>query len=53
MRKRIWFKEIKYIESYNNISYKVRMTRLTKLNKLKGFLQGAPKANIAKMENVL
>ena len=29
------------------------MTRLTKLNKLKGFLQGAPKANIAKMENVL
>ena len=29
------------------------MTRLTKLNKLKGFLTGAPKANIAKMENVL
>ena len=29
------------------------MTRLTKLNRLKGFLQGAPKLNIAKMENVL
>ena len=29
------------------------MTRLTKLNRLRGFLQGAPKPNIAKMENVL
>ena len=29
------------------------MTRLTKLDRLKGFLQGAPKLNIAKMENVL
>ena len=29
------------------------MTRLTKLNKLKGFLKSAPKANLAKMENVL
>ena len=29
------------------------MTRLTKLNRLKGVLQGAPKLNIAKMENVL
>ena len=29
------------------------MTRLTKLNKLKGFLKGAPKANLGKMENVL
>ena len=29
------------------------MTRPTKLNRLKGFLQGAPKLNIAKMENVL
>ena len=29
------------------------MTRLTKLNKLKGFMQSAPKANIAKMENVM
>ena len=29
------------------------MTRLTKLNRLKGFLQGAPKQHIAKMENVL
>ena len=29
------------------------MTRLTKLNKLRGFFEGAPKANIAKMANVL